>query len=98
MLLAFVYSLLRLLLDFADLRLRVPHPQAELLLLRHQLRVVRRQGRRPQLDVADRAIMAALSQRVTRAAWVGMLVQHETVLSWHRQLVGRKWAAFGRRR
>ena len=98
MLFAFVYSLLRLLLDVADLRLRVRDPEAELLLLRRQLRVVRRQVKRPQLDVADRAIMAALSHRVSRAAWIGMLVPPETVLGWHRQLVRRKWAAFGRRR
>src|SRR5438445_5051095 len=98
MLFAFVYSLLRLLLDVADLRLRARDPEAELLLLRRQLRVVRRQVKRPQLDVADRAIMAALSRRVSRAAWIGMLVPPETVLGWHRQLVRRKWAAFGRRR
>ncbi len=98
MLFAFVYALLRLLLDVADVRLRVRDPEAELLLLRHQLRVVRRQVKRPQLDVADRAIMAALSHRVSRAAWVGMLVQPETVLGWHRELMRRKWAAFGRRR
>src|SRR5712692_6638453 len=98
MLLAFVYTLLRLLLDVADVRLRVRDPEAELLLLRHQLRVVRRQVKRPRLDVADRAIMAALCRRVSRAAWVGMLVQPETVLGWHRELVRRKWAAFGRRR
>ena len=54
--------------------------------------------KRPQLDVADRAIMAALSHRVSRAAWIGMLVQSETVLGWRRQLVRRKWAAFVRRR
>ncbi len=98
MLFALVYSLLRLLLDVADAGLRVRDSEAELLLLRHQLRVVRRQVKRPQLDVADRAIMAALSHRVKRAAWVGMLIQPETVLGWHRQLVRRKWAAFGRRR
>src|SRR5438445_5485832 len=98
MLFAFVYSLLRLLLDVADLCLRVRDPEAELLLLRRQLRVVRRQVKRPQLDVADRAIMAALSHRVSRAAWIGMLAQPETVLGWHRQLVRRKWAAFARRR
>ena len=98
MLFAFVYSLLRLLLDVADVRVRVRDPEAELLLLRHQLRVVRRQVKRPRLDVADRTIMAALSHRVSRAAWVGMLVQPGTVLGWHRELVRRKWAAFGRRR
>src|SRR5260370_170457 len=98
MLVAFVYSLLRLLLDVVDVRLRVHDSEAELVLLRHQLRVVRRQVKRPRLDMADRALMAALSQRVSRAAWAGMLVQPATVLGWHRQLVGRKWAAFGRGR
>ncbi len=58
--------------------------------LRHQLRVVRRQVKRPQLTIADRTIMAALSQRMSRAAQVGMLVQPETVLGWHRELVRRK--------
>ena len=98
MLIAFVYSLVRLLLDVADVRLRVRDPEAELLLLRHQLRVVRRHVKRPHLDMADRAIMAALSHRVSRAPWIGMLVQPEAVLGWHRQVVRRKWAAFGRRR
>ncbi len=47
MLFALVYSMLRLLLDLVDVRLRVHDPEAELLLLRHQLRVVRRQVKRP---------------------------------------------------
>jgi putative transposase len=98
MLLACVYSWLRLLLDLVDVRLRVHNPEAELLPLRHQLRVVRRQIKRPQLNTADRTIMAALSQRMSRAALVRMLVQPETVLGWHRDLVRRRWAAFGRRR
>jgi hypothetical protein len=91
-----MYAWLRLLLDLVDLRLRVNDPEAELLLLLHQLRVARRQVKRPRLNAADRTIMAALSQRVSRAALVGMLVQPETVLGWHRELVRRKWAAFGR--
>lgn len=66
MLLAPAYSWLRLLLDLADVRLRVHDPEAELLLLRHQLRVMRRQVKKPQLNTADRTIMAALSQRVNR--------------------------------
>jgi hypothetical protein len=96
MLFALAYSWLRLLLDLADVRLRVHNPEAELLLLRHQLRVVRRQVKSPQLNTADRTIMAALSQRVSRAALVGMLVQPETVLGWHPELVRRRWVAFGR--
>ena len=98
MLFAFAYAVVRLLLDVFDVRLRVGDPEAELLLLRHQLRVVRRQVKRPQLDVADRTMMAALSGRVSRASLVGMLVQPDTVLGWHRELVRRKWAAFGSRR
>src|SRR5450759_5723470 len=98
MLFALAYSWLRLFLDLVDVRLRVHNPEAELLLLRHQLRVVRRQVKRPQLNTADRTNMAALSQRMSRAALVRMLVQPETVLGWHRDLVRRRWAAFGRRR
>src|SRR6266704_1001804 len=98
MLFAFVYSWLRLFLDLVDVRFRVHDPEAEVLLLRHQLRVVRRQVKRPQLNTADRTIMAALSQRMNRAALAGMLVQPETVLGWHRELVRRRWAAFGPRR
>jgi putative transposase len=98
MLLDLVYSLLRLLLDLVNVRLRVHDPEAELLLLQHQLRVVRRQVKRPQLNVADRTIMAALSRRTSRASLVGILVQPETVLGWHRELVRRRWAAFGHRR
>ena len=42
--------------------------------------------------------MAALCRRVSPAAWVGMLVQPDTMLGWDRELVRRKWAAFGRHR
>ena len=61
MLFALLYCCLRLLLDLVDVRLRVRNPEAELLLLRHQLRVVRRQIKRPQLNPAERTIIAALS-------------------------------------
>jgi hypothetical protein len=70
------YSVLRLLLDVADVRLRVRDPKAELLLLGHQLRVVRRQVKPPQLDLAVWAIMTALSRRFSRAAWVRILSSH----------------------
>jgi putative transposase len=97
MIFAFLYSCLRLLLDVADVRVRVRSPEAELLLLRHELRVLRRQVNRPRLTPADRLIMAAFHRLVSRPA-LGGLVEPETVLGWHRKLVRRKWAAFGRRR
>src|SRR5579859_1202556 len=97
MLLALVYSCLRLLLDVADVRFRLQDPQAELLLLRHELRVLRRQVKRPKLRPADRLVMAAFHRLVSRQA-LGGLVKPETVLGWHRELVRRKWTAFGRRR
>jgi hypothetical protein len=67
MLFAFIYSVVHLLLDVVDVRLRVRDPEAELLLLRHQLRVVRRQVKKPQLGLLDRTIMTALSRRVRPA-------------------------------
>src|SRR6266581_9476663 len=97
MVLALVYSCVRLLLDVVDIRLRPSSPEAELLLLRHELRVLRRQIKRPQLTPADRLIVAAFHRLVSRPA-LGGLVEPETLLGWHRELVRRKWAAFGRRR
>src|SRR5712691_7921893 len=96
MLFAFLYACLRLMLDVADVRLRGGDAEAELLLLRHELRVLRRQVKRPRLRPSDRAVMAAFSRRVARPGLAG-LVQPETVVGWHRELVRRKWAAFGRR-
>ncbi len=96
MLFAFLYACLRLMLDLADVRLRGGDAKAELLLLRHELRMLRRQVRRPRLRPSDRAVMAAFSRRVARPGLAG-LVQPEAVLGWHRELVRRKWAAFGRR-
>lgn len=97
MVFAFLYSCLRVLLDLLDVRLRVSDPEAELLVLRHQLRVLRREVKQPRLLPSDRTILAAFIGRLDRRALAG-LVQPETVLGWHRELVRRQWRAFGRRR
>lgn len=94
---ALLYSCLRLLLDLVDVRLRTRDHESELLLLRHELRVLRRQVKQPHLLPTDRLILAALARCDRRSALVG-LVQPETILGWHRELVRRKWSAFGRRR
>jgi hypothetical protein len=64
---------------------------AEILVLRHQLAVSRRQVARPQPSWADRALQAALSRLVPRCRWPRLFVAPETVLRWHRDLVRRRW-------
>jgi len=64
---------------------------AEILILRHQLAVLRRQVARPRLSWADRALQAALSRLVPRGRWPRLFVSPETVLRWHRDLVRRRW-------
>jgi hypothetical protein len=70
-----------------------PSKEAEILLLRHQLAVLRRQVARPRPCWADRALQAALSRLVPRGHWPRLFVAPETVLRWHRDLVRRRWSA-----
>jgi hypothetical protein len=63
----------------------------EILVLRHQLAVLRRQTPRPRLEPADRALLAAVSRVLPRARWSCFLVQPETLLRWHRRLVVGAW-------
>ena len=72
--------------------------EVELLVLRHENRVLRRQVKRMRRRPGDRMLLAALSRFLPRAAWQGFPVRPETLLRWHRELVRRKWAAFGGRR
>ncbi len=63
----------------------------EILVLRHQLVVLRRQTPRPKLEPADRALLAALSRVLPRSRWWCFLVRPQTLLRWHRRLVGGAW-------
>jgi putative transposase len=73
---------------------------AELLVLRHENQVLRRQvGRRPRWDHADRLWLTALSRLVNRHRWPEIFpVTPATILRWHRHLVARKWTYTDRRR
>ena len=69
---------------------------AEILILRHQLAVLqRRQPRRPDLDWADRALLATMLGVIPKARRHGLrlLVTPDTIVRWHRNIVRRRWAA-----
>ena len=66
--------------------------ELEILVLRHELKILRRQRPRLRLTRADRALLAALSRSLPRRAWTVFSCKPETLLRWHRQLVARRWA------
>jgi len=63
----------------------------ELLVLRHQVKVLQRQVKRPRLNRLDRVLLAAASRAMTRGSWSSFVVRPETLLRWHRELVRKKW-------
>ena len=65
--------------------------ELEILALRHELSILRRQVRRPQFASRDRLLLAALSRVLPRCSWHAFPVLPGTLLRWHRQLVARHW-------
>src|SRR5437899_6534819 len=63
----------------------------ELLVLRHQVRILQRQIKRPRLRRLDRVLLAAASRTMQRSLWSSFVVRPETLLRWHRELVAKKW-------
>jgi putative transposase len=68
----------------------------ELLVLRHELAILRRQAGPPRLRPADRALLAAAAVHLPRPQRTLLLVTPRTLLRWHRALVRRKWRQSGR--
>jgi putative transposase len=90
MLFALLYALLRRVIGSghpsADRELQI-----EVVVLRHQVKVLSRKVGRPKLRRIDRALLAACSRVVPRHRWGSFIVAPSTLLRWHRELVRRKW-------
>jgi putative transposase len=71
--------------------------ELEILVLRHELAILRRQASRPTLTRADRVLLASLSRSLARPAWTVFTFKPETLLRWHRQLIARRWTYAHRR-
>ncbi len=89
MLFSLVYFLVRRLLGAGGRR--PDEKDIELLVLRHQVKVLQRQVKRPRLNRLDRVLLAAASRAMTRSSWSSCVVKPETLLRWHPELVSKKW-------
>ena len=100
MIFSVVYLLARRLLGcLTVLARREVSKDAELLVLRHENAVLRRQISRVRYQPADRLWLAALSRLIPRCRWGEVFaVTPATLLAWHRRLVTRKWDYTNRRR
>jgi putative transposase len=86
------YWLFRHLLGLAVLRCRSDAAnEVEILVLRHELAVLRRQVARPSCRPADRVFLAALARMLPRNRWGSVFVQPKTIRRWHRSLLARGW-------
>ena len=92
MLLSVVYALFGRLLALVSLWGRgEASKDVELLVLRKEVEILRRQVSRPALRPADRVVLAALSRLLPRQLWDHRIIAPATLLRWHRQLITRKW-------
>ena len=92
MLASVCYLVLRWLFEFVALRAwSKERKELEIIVLRHELRIVRRTTRRPPITAVDRVFLAAASRLLPRAQWRSFIVTPETLLRWHRRLIAKRW-------
>jgi hypothetical protein len=91
-LVALCYFALWSLLQLVALRVRSDEwKELEIVVLRHELAIMRRQSRRPPIAARDRLFLAAASRFLPRARWSSFIVPPATLLRWHRRLVAKRW-------
>jgi transposase InsO family protein len=94
---SFFYVVLGRLLQLGALRFRSEEfKELEIVVLRHELAVLRRQTGRAELKPADRVFLAAASRLLPRSSWRSFVVTPTTLLRWHRRLVTKRWTYPGR--
>jgi putative transposase len=94
MLYALLYAIIRRVLRLSGIS---SDAEAEVLVLRHQLAVLRRQVKRPRPRRSDKLFLSAMSRLLPRERWAAFVVTPATLVRWHRELVRRKWT-YRRRR
>ena len=92
MLISCVYWLFRQAVALVVLRCKSEAAnEVEILVLRHEVAVLRRQVARPSCSPADRVVIAALARLLPRDRWGSVFVRPETIRRWHRSLLSRRW-------
>jgi hypothetical protein len=91
-----IYVAVRRVLQLLFLRFRSSASKdLEIVVLRHQLAVLRRQVKRPVFRAGDRVFLSATNRLLPRLNWSAFLVTPATLLRWHRLLIAKRWT-FGR--
>jgi putative transposase len=89
---SFAYVLLRWLLELIALRVRSSElKELEIVVLRHEVAILRRKTRRPAITAVDRVFLSAASRLLPRARWRSFIIAPATLLRWHRRLVAKRW-------
>ena len=92
MLVSLCYRLICWLLEFVVLRTRSEEfKELEIVVLRHELAILKRTTRRPLITAVDRVLLAVASRLMPRVRWRAFIVTPATLLRWHRRLVAQRW-------
>ena len=92
MFISLCYLVLRRVLQLAVWRLRSNDlKELEIVVLRHELAILRRRTRRPAMTWTDRLFLAAASRLLPRPRWRSFIVTPSTLLRWHQRLVAKQW-------